>query len=198
MLNFTLRQLQTFLEVARESSVSRAAERLFVTQPAVSMQLKQLEETFGVALFEPVGRNIRLTHAGRDFHTHALAAMGALKDLEAAMADQAGLRNGHLDLAVVSTAKYFVPRLLMRFRAGHPGVDVSLKVDNREKVVGMLARNEVDLVVMGRSPTEVKVESTPFATNPIGVLAPRGHPLARRRVRFSEVAACSFLVREEG
>jgi DNA-binding transcriptional LysR family regulator len=198
MLNYTLRQLQTFLEVARESSVSRAAERLFVTQPAVSMQLRQLEGTFGVALFEPVGRNIRLTHAGQEFQAHALAAMRALKDLEAGMADQAGLRHGHLDLAVVSTAKYFMPRLLVRFRAGHPGVEVSLKVENREKVVGLLTRNEVDLVVMGRSPESVAVEATPFATNPLGVLAPPGHPLARKKATFKQVADCTFLVREQG
>src|SRR4051794_35142194 len=103
MVNYTLRQLHSFIEVARESSVSRAAERLFVTQPAVSMQLRQLEEAFGLALVEPVGRNIRLTHAGQDFLKHAIAAIASLKDLEATMADHVGMKQGRLDLAVVST-----------------------------------------------------------------------------------------------
>ncbi len=197
--NYTLRQLLTFLEVARESSVSRAAERLFVTQPAVSMQLRQLEDAFGVALVEPVGRNIRLTQAGQDFHEHAITAIGALKDLEATMADHVGLKHGRLDLAVVSTCKYFVPMLLMRFGELHPGIEVSLEVENREKVLGMLSRNEVDLVVMGRSPQTLRCQATPFATNPIGVLCAPSHPLAtKKRVRFDAVAACDFLVREEG
>jgi LysR family transcriptional regulator, low CO2-responsive transcriptional regulator len=199
MPNYTLRQLLTFIEVARESSVSRAAERLFVTQPAVSMQLKQLEEAFGVALVEPIGRNIRLTHAGQDFLTHATAALGALKDLEATMADHVGMKHGRLDLAVVSTAKYFVPMLLMRFRTQHAGIEVVLRVENRDKVVGMLSRNEVDLVVMGRPPEGLRCEATPFATNPLGVLCAPEHPLARlKKVRFEAVAECDFLVREEG
>jgi DNA-binding transcriptional LysR family regulator len=197
--NYTLRQLHTFIEVARESSVSRAAERLFVTQPAVSMQLHQLEDAFGVALVEPIGRNIRLTSAGRDFLTHAIAALGALKDLEATMADHVGLKHGRLELAVVSTAKYFVPMLLMKFGRLHPGIEVSLKVENREKVLGLLSRNEVDLVVMGSSPEGLKVQATPFATNPLGVVCAPDHPLARvKKVRFEAVAACDFLVREEG
>jgi DNA-binding transcriptional LysR family regulator len=197
--NYTLRQLQTFIEVAKESSVTRAASRLFVTQPAVSMQLKQLEEAFGVALVEPIGRNIRLTHAGRDFLDHANAALGALKDLEATMADHVGMKQGRLDLAVVTTAKYFVPMLLMRFRTLHPGIEVALQVENRERVVGMLSRNEVDLVVMGRPPDGLPCDATPFATNPLGVLCSPDHPLASlKKVRFESVAACEFLVREDG
>ena len=87
MRPYTLKQIQTFLEVARQESVSKAAERLFVTQPAVSMQIRQLEDAFGLPLVEPLGRNIRLTHAGEAFRTHAIAAMGQFKDLEALMAD---------------------------------------------------------------------------------------------------------------
>ena len=196
---YTLRQLLSFLEIARDGSVSRAAERLHLTQPAVSMQLRQLEDAFGVALVEPSGRNIRLTGAGRDFVDYALKVRGALKDLEATMAAHIGLGHGRLDVAVVSTAKYFVPMLLMRFGELHPGIEVSLKVENREKVVGLLARNEVDMVVMGRSPAELACRATSFATNPLAVIAAPSHVLAkRRRVRFDAVAAHEFLVREEG
>ena len=100
MRPYTLKQIQTFIEVARQRSVSKAAERLFVTQPAVSMQIRQLEDAFGLALIEPMGRNIQLTHAGETFLTHAIAAMGQFKDLESEMAEHVGLKRGHIDLAV--------------------------------------------------------------------------------------------------
>jgi DNA-binding transcriptional LysR family regulator len=197
--NYTLRQLQAFVEVAREQSVSRAAERLFVTQPAVSMQIHQLEEAFNIPLIEHVGRNIRLTRAGEDFHRHALAALGSLRDLEVSMADHLGMKHGRLELAVVTTAKYFVPMLLVRFAELYPKLEVALRVENREKVVGMLTRNEVDLVIMGRAPESVPCEATAFATNPLGILCAPDHPLASpKRVRFEAVAACEFLARERG
>ncbi len=197
--NYTLRQLLTFLEVAREGSVSKAAARLFVTQPAISMQLRQLEGAFGVAIVEPSGRNIRLTHAGRDLLQHAIVAMGALKDLEATMADHVGMKRGRLDLAVVTTAKYFVPMLLMRFQKLHPGMEVVLAVENRERVLGLLSRNEVDLVIMGRAPEGLRCTATPFATNPLGIVAAPSHPLARKKkLPFARIAEHSFLVREQG
>jgi DNA-binding transcriptional LysR family regulator len=199
MRPYTFKQIQTFMEVARQRSVSKAAERLFVTQPAVSMQLRQLEDAFGLALVEPQGRNIRLTHAGEAFLTHATAAMGQFKDLEAAMAEHVGLKKGRIDLAVVSTSKYFIPMLLMRFGSLFPGVDVQLRIDNRENILGLLTRFEVDLVVMGRAPADLDVEATPFATNPMAMLAAPSHPLVRRKqLPFSALAEHRFLVRERG
>ena len=199
MRPYTLKQIQTFMEVARQGSVSKAAERLFVTQPAVSMQVRQLEDAFGLALIEPVGRNIRLTHAGESFLTHAIAAMGQLKDLEAHMAEHVGLKKGRIDLAVVSTAKYFIPMLLVQFGKLFKGIDVQLKIDNRENILGLLARNEADLVVMGRAPAELDCVATPFATNPLTIVAAPGHPLARRKhLPFSALKDYSFVVREEG
>lgn len=199
MRPYTLKQIQTFMEVARQRSVSKAAERLFVTQPAVSMQIRQLEDAFGLALIEPIGRNIRLTHAGEAFLTHATAALGQFKDLEALMAEHVGLKKGRIDLAVVSTAKYFIPMLLVRFARLFEGIDVHLKIDNRENILGLLARNEADLVVMGRAPADLACEATPFASNPLAIVAAPGHPLVRRKqLPFSAVAEYGFVVREEG
>ena len=199
MRPYTFKQIQTFLEVARQRSVSKAAERLFVTQPAVSMQIRQLEEAFGLPLIEPTGRNIRLTQAGEVFQTHAIAAMGQFKDLEATMAEHVGLKRGRIDLAVVSTAKYFIPMLLVQFGKLHPGIEVELKIDNRENTLGLLARNEADLVVMGRAPANLDCEATPFATNPQAFVAAPGHALVRRKhLPFSALADYSFVVREEG
>jgi DNA-binding transcriptional LysR family regulator len=199
MRPYTLKQLQTFIEVARQRSVSKAAERLFVTQPAVSMQIRQLEEVFGLALIEPVGRNIQLTHAGEEFLVHAIAANGQLKDLEASMAGHVGLSKGRIDLAVVSTAKYFVPMLLVRFAKLFAGIDIQLRIDNRENILGMLARNEADLVMMGRAPTDLDCQATPFASNPQAILAAPGHALVRRKqLPFSALAEHRFVVREQG
>ena len=199
MRPYTFKQIQTFLEVARQGSVSKAAERLFVTQPAVSMQLRQLEDAFGLPLVEPLGRNIRLTHAGEAFRNHAIAAMGRFKDLEALLAEHVGLKRGRIDLAVVSTAKYFIPMLLVRFARLYPDIEVQLKIDNRENVLGLLARNEADLVVMGRAPANLDCEAIAFATNPQAVLAPPDHELVRRRsLPFSALGEHRFVVREEG
>jgi DNA-binding transcriptional LysR family regulator len=187
------------MEVARQGSVSKAAERLFVTQPAVSMQIKQLEEAFGLALLEPTGRNIKLTDAGEVFLTHATTAMGQFKDLEALMAEHIGLKRGRIDLAVVSTAKYFIPMLLVRFNKLFPGIDVRLYIENRENVLGMLSRFEVDLVVMGRSPNHIDSEATAFATNPMAMVAAPDHALARRKnVDFTALGDYGFVVREDG
>jgi DNA-binding transcriptional LysR family regulator len=196
---YTLKQIHTFLEVARQKSVSKAAERLFVTQPAVSMQIRQLEQAFGLALIEPMGRSIRLTHAGEVFLNHAQSAMGQLKDLEAQMADHVGLKKGRIDLAVVSTAKYFIPMLLVQFGKLFDGINVQLQIDNRENVLGLLERNEADLVVMGRASSDLECEATPFATNPLAIVAAPNHTLVRRRnLPFTELANHRFVVREEG
>jgi DNA-binding transcriptional LysR family regulator len=199
MRPYTLKQIQTFMEVARQRSVSKAAERLFVTQPAVSMQIRQLEEAFGVPLIEPFGRTIQLTHAGEAFLKHAIAAMGELKDLEAHMAEHVGLKKGRIDLAVVSTAKYFIPMLLVRFGKLFQGIDIQLKIDNRENILGLMARNEADLVVMGRAPAHLDCEATPFATNPLAIVAAPDHILVRRKnLPFTVLGEHRLVVREEG
>ena len=199
MRPYTFKQIQTFIEVARQRSVSKAAERLFVTQPAVSMQIRQLEDAFGLALVEPMGRNIQLTSAGEAFLTYATNAMGQFKDLEALMAEYVGLKKGRLDLAVVSTSKYFIPMLLVRFNRLFPGIDVQLNIDNRDHVLGLMVRNEADLVVMGRAPSHLDCEATVFATNPLVMVAPPDHPLSRRKnLPFSALAEHGFVVREEG
>lgn len=199
MRPYTFKQVQTFMEVARQRSVSKAAEKLFVTQPAVSMQLRQLEDAFGLALVEPQGRNIQLTAAGEAFLTYATSAMSQFKDLEALMAEHVGLKKGRIDLAVVSTAKYFIPMLLVRFGRLYEGIDVNLSIDNRDNVLGLLARNEADLVVMGRTPSHLDCEACAFATNPLGIVAPPEHPLARRKaLPFNALADYRFVVREEG
>lgn len=199
MRRYTLRQLDTFLEVARQLSVSRAAELLHVTQPAVSMQIRQLEEVVGMALYEQAGRKIRLTDAGLDFEAYAIGAVAQLKQLDDAMAQRRGLKKGRVTLAIVSTAKYFVPMLLVKFRKRFPDIEISLQIHNRENIMKLLARNEIDLVVMGRAPDSLDCVATAFATNPLGVVSAPEHPLSRRRgAPLSILDGQEFVVREMG
>lgn len=199
MRRYTLRQLDTFLEVARQLSVSRAADLLHVTQPAVSMQLRQLEEIAGMPLYEQTGRKIRLTDAGQDFETYAIAAVAQLKQLEDAMAQRRGLKKGRVALAMVSTAKYFVPMLLVKFRKRFPDIEVSLQIHNRENIMQLLMRNEIDLVIMGRAPETIDCIATAFATNPLGIISSPEHPLSRRRnAPLSILNDQQFVVRENG
>jgi LysR family transcriptional regulator, low CO2-responsive transcriptional regulator len=199
MRRYTLRQLDTFIEVAREQSVSRAALRLHVTQPAVSMQLRQLEQAVGVPLVQAEGRAIRLTAAGEEFQTLAMRALAQLKDLDDSFAGQRSLKRGKVHLAVVTTAKYFVPMLLVAFRRKFPGVEVKLGLHNREGVLDLLARNEVDLVVMGRAPDTPPCAAEPFASNPMGIVSAPSHPLSRRRrATLAMLKDQEFVVREAG
>jgi len=199
MRRYTLRQLDTFLEVARNLSVSRAADVLHVSQPAVSMQMQQLEAALGLPLYEQAGRKIRLTDAGADVALFASAAAAQLKQLEDAMAQRRGLRRGKVTLAMVSTAKYFVPMLLVKFRKRFPDIDVALHIDNREHIMQLLTRNEIDLVIMGRAPENIDCVATAFATNPLGVISSPEHPLSRRRAApLASLHDQDFVVRENG
>jgi len=199
MKDATVRQLQIFDAAARALSFSRAAEALRLTQPAVSMQIRQLEHFAGVPLFERAGRRLHLTDAGEELVLHARAVLHALDEADEAFAAMKGLRGGRVRLAVVSTAKYFAPRLIARFAQTHPGVEVRLQVDNRDAVVRTLAANDVDVALMGRPPGELDLVAAPFADHPHVIIASPDHPLARRRrVQAEELAREVFLVRERG
>ncbi|HSF48696.1 MAG TPA: LysR family transcriptional regulator, partial [Burkholderiales bacterium] len=152
MLHLTLRQLRVFEAVAKHLSFSRAGDELHLTQPAVSMQIKQLEENVGLPLFEQLGKRVHLTEAGRELRRYSRAIAQQLAELEAIVEELKGIERGRLRVAVVNTANYFVPQLLARFSQRYPGVTVSLYVGNRESVLGQLEENEADLAIMGQPP----------------------------------------------
>jgi DNA-binding transcriptional LysR family regulator len=194
-----LRQLKIFEAVARHLSFSRAAAELHLTQPAVSMQVRSLEAAAGLPLTEQVGKRVFLTEAGAELASHARIVAQQLSEAEGALAAMKGLRGGKLNIGVVSTAKYFMPRLLTAFRAEHPDVELRLGVNNRSAIVRQLADNEIDLAIMGRPPQELETVAEPFAENPLVFVAAPDHPLARvRRIAPQQLAAESFLLRESG
>jgi DNA-binding transcriptional LysR family regulator len=197
--NATVRQLRIFSSVARHRSFTHAARELHLTQPAVSMQVKALEALAGLPLFERVGREVVLSEAGAELLAHAQVALRALEDAEDALAALRGLGTGRVSIAVVSTAKYFAPRLLALFSRAHPGVELKLAVNNRDAVIQLLVDNEVDLAVMGTPPRHLETTAFPFARHPLVIVAAPEHPLAgERRVAVKALADQPFLVREEG
>jgi LysR family transcriptional regulator, low CO2-responsive transcriptional regulator len=197
--NATLHQLKVFEAVARHSSFTRAAEELFLTQPTVSMQVKQLSKTVGLPLFEQVGKRLYLTAAGKELYATCQDVFDRLTQFEIAIADLKGLKQGTLRLAVVTTAKYVIPRILGPFCQRYPGIDVSLTVTNHQYVLESLAANKDDLYILSQLPDESDAQVQTFMENPLVVLAPRSHPLVNEKnIPLARIAEEPFIMREPG
>ncbi len=196
---FTLHQLRVFCAVARTGSFTRAAEELHVSQPAVTMHVKQLERALGVQLLVRSGRSVRFTEAGQTLYEGANRAFSLLEETLAELDAYRGLRRGTLRLAADTTAGvHVVPPYLARFRQLHPDIAVRLAVTNRTEVARRLLLGEVELAVIGRLPEDERLAAEPFLANELVVVAPAGHPLAGRRLTPADLAGESFLLREEG
>lgn len=199
MLHLTLRQLKVFESVARHLSYSRAADELHLTQPAVSMQIKQLESNISLPLFEQLGKRIYLTEAGRELYQYSRSISQQLSDMEVALDELKGMERGKLNISVVTTANYFAPHLLAKFCQRYKGVTVSLNVSNRETVLKQLSDNLIDLAIMGQPPEDLDIDSESFIENPLVVIAPPDHPLCKEQnIPVKRLAKEIFLVRESG
>ncbi|WP_448598715.1 LysR substrate-binding domain-containing protein [Thermoleptolyngbya sp.] len=199
MIHATLHQLKVFEATARHGSFTRAAEELFLTQPTVSMQVKQLTKAIGLPLFEQVGKRLFLTDAGRELFSTCQEIFGKLEQLEMSIADLKGMKQGRLRLAVITTAKYFLPRLLGPFCQKYPGVDISLTVTNHERVIERLGNNQDDLYVMSQLPENLDIVAHPFLDNPLVVIGPKTHPLAKEKnIPLKRLAEETFIMREPG
>ena len=198
-MHFTLRQLQVFDAVARQMSFSRAARELHLTQPAVSMQVKQLEQQAGLPLFEQVGKRLYLTEAGHALHHQTQVIQRQIEETSQTLAALKGVNQGTLDITLISTAKYFAPRYLARFCAPYPGVKLKLTVCNRAALLQRLTDNETDLAIMGHPPEGLEIVAESFARNPHAIIAPPDHPLARmHRIPWRRLEGENFLIREPG
>ncbi|TCJ12256.1 LysR family transcriptional regulator [Parasulfuritortus cantonensis] len=195
----TFRQLEIFEAIARLGSFTRAADELYLTQPTISMQMKKLADTVGVQLIEQVGKKIKLTDAGRELAQASREVFGIMDRFTMSMAERQGLKKGRLALMAVSTASYFAPRLLGEFSHKYPGIEVSLKVTNREQVLAGLADNLADLYILGQPPEDIEVEAKPFMCNPLVILAAPDHPLAGQvDIPLARLAKEPWLMREPG
>ena len=199
MKNATLRQLKVFEAVGRLLSFSRAAEELFLTQPAVSIQVRKLEEQAGNALFEQLGKKIYLTPAGTELLRISRAIIQQFEAAETAMSQFRGISGGRLNVGVISAGDYFFPRLLVEFASRHSGVVLNFTVHNREALLARIADNLTDLAIMVRPPLDADADSVPFAPHPYVIVAPPDHPLVgRKRVPMATLLREDFVVREKG
>ena len=198
-MHTTLRQMKVFQVVAEQLNYTRAARELHLSQPAVSMQVKQLEDAVGLPLFEHTGKKIQLTEAGREIYQYARTLFQTFEEMEEVIAAMKGLGTGHLNIAVASTVNYFAPRLLAAFSRDYPGIDLHLDVANRERLIGLLKANEIDIVLMGLPPEDIELEYEPFMENPLVVIAPPGHRLQHeKKIPASRLSEEVFLLREAG
>ncbi|NEQ98577.1 MAG: LysR family transcriptional regulator [Cyanothece sp. SIO2G6] len=200
MIHATLHQFKVFEATARHGSFTRAAEELFLTQPTVSMQVKQLTKALGLPLFEQVGKRLYLTDAGHELYATCQDIFEKLDQLEMQVADLKGMKQGRLRLAVITTATYFFPRLLGPFCQKYPGIDVSLVVTNHEQAIQRMSNNQDDLYVMSQPPYHLlDITAEPFLDNPLVVMAPKTHDLVHKRnIPLKRLAEEPFIMRESG
>jgi len=195
----TLHQLKIFDTLAAEMSMARTAETLHLTPPAVSIQVKQLSEAVGQPLVEQLGKQLYLTDAGKSVAAACRDLFNRIEILEQELAALDKLEKGHIRVATITTAKYFIPRRLGEFSASHPGAEPTLFVGNRKAVLERLSQNKDDLYVLGEIPDKIKVEAIPFACNRLIAVAYAGHPLAgKKSIPPAALKAEHFILREEG
>lgn len=195
----TLHQLRIFLAVANHGSFARAAETLHLSPPTLSLQVKQLSQTVGQPLFEQLGKKIFLTAAGQTLAEACHDIEIRMERLSQDLAALQGVERGSLKLAILTTVKYTVPKLLGGFCAAHPGIDVAMLVGNRENLLQRLANNQDDLYIMGQPPEQMDVVCEVFADNPLVLVAPPDHPLVgKKKVSPQRLKNEPFILREPG
>lgn len=198
-MHATFRQLQLLLALADKGSITEAARACHVTQPTVSMQLRELADAVGLPLYEQIGRSLYLTAAGEAVARSARAMVAEWEVLEQQIASLKGLKQGRLRVALASTAKYFIPRMLGRFCAAHPEVDIELQVLNRDGVVQRMRNNQDDLYILSMPPGDIRHERVALLDNPLVLISAACHPLASvPRVRPARLRGEPFILRERG
>jgi LysR family transcriptional regulator, low CO2-responsive transcriptional regulator len=163
------------------------------------MQMSQLADTLGMALFEKRGRSLGLTRAGETLMPYAQRVAQTLREAGEAIDALQGLQHGKIRIAIVTTTRYFAPRLIAQFRSEHPQIELEVAIADREDVITRLENDQVDMAIMGRPPTHLHVVAEPFAKHPHGVIAPPGHPLAaKKRLTPAKLGGQPFIARESG
>lgn len=198
-MHVTIRQLKVFDSVARHLSYTKAADDLHLTQPAVSMQIKQLEKAVELPLFEVLGKKVYLTQAGETFHSHAQQILAQLKQAAEEMDALKGIDRGRVRVAIAATVNYFAARLIARFCQLHQNVTINLEVTNRETLLQRLEANEPDMVLMGQPPEEMELDATPFMSNPLIAISAPDHALLKSgRISLGDLAGQPLIMREPG
>lgn len=198
-MDFTLHQLNVFGMVARHRSMTKAAKELHMTQPAVSIQIKQLQDALEIPLIEVISRQVHLTEAGRHLQKMHQAVDNEIESFYATVSQLKGGLEGNLTISAASTAKYFLPYLLGEFQQRYPNIQISLKVTNRDEVLGHLTNNEYNLAILTQVPDDKSIDATPFLDNPLVICAAPDHPLADEPdINIQQLKGEPFIYREPG
>lgn len=198
-MRVTLHQLKVFKQVARLMNYTKAGEFLGLTQPAVSIQIKQLENNLGINLFEKIGKTLYLTPAGKELQVFGDDIFSRFENMDMSLSALKGELQGDFYLSAVTSAKYFTPHLLGAFHKKYPKVNFHLDIVNREQIIHRLQENKDDLVIMGLLPEMMPITSYPFVDNPIIIIASPDHPLAqKKKVQLAELSEHAFIHREKG
>lgn len=199
MIHATLHQLKVFETTARLGSFTKAAEELDITQPTVSSQVKQLTKTVGLPLFEQIGKQLYLTQAGKELFATCQDVFTQLDNFEMKIADFKGTKEGKLRLSVITTAAYFIPRILGSFCQIYPDIDVTLQVINHQQIQERMLNNQDDLYILSQPPEEIDLKSQPFINNPLVVIVRKDHPLANnKQIPLTDLQPYPFIMRESG
>jgi DNA-binding transcriptional LysR family regulator len=197
-MHLTLKQLKVFEAVAAYRSYTEAAKKMHMTQPAVSMQIKHLEDQAGLSLFDRLGRRISITNAGEELLHYSKAIHQQLEEAEQVLEELKGLKRGKLHLTMASTANYFAPQLIAAFHQEYPDAKVNLDVTNRAGLISAVENNTTDMVIMGRPPQDDNLVGIPFMDNPLVAIAAPSHPLAKKKkISLAELQGETFIVREK-
>lgn len=199
LLPATLHQLKVFETAARHGSFTKAAAELSITQPTVSGQIKQLTQTIGTPLFEHIGRKLYLTETGTELLATCQGIFEQLDNFEMKLSALQGAKQGKLKLSVITTAKYFVPRILGEFCQDYPDIEVSLQVINHQQLHDRMLHNQDDLFILSNLPEDLDVNSQPVLENPLVVVARSDHPLAdKKNLPIEVLQGVDFIAREMG
>jgi DNA-binding transcriptional LysR family regulator len=198
-MHLTFRQLRLFQALAEKGSVSAAAKAMHITQPTASMQLKEMSASVGLPLYEVIGKKIFLTEIGHELAYKAREISQTWASFEQLVDSTRGLTRGQLKVAVVSTAKYFMPRLIGAFCKTHPSIDISLEILNRDGVLERLRANKDDLYIMSMPPEDMPLIDEVFMPNPIVVIAAATDPLVKQKhISLADLSQRRFIMREQG
>ena len=198
-MNITLRQISIFIEVARYLSITKAANTLFLTQPAVSMQIKQLEDMVDLPLLNHVGKKLSLTQAGEEFLKYCIRIKNELYAAKELMQEFKGVKRGTLNITVASTLSHFAVQTIKKFLLQHPKIKIKFEVNNRSKVLENLKNSTADIVLMGKPPLDQDLEFSVIKENPLIVIAPKDHKLVdKKNIKLKQLIKHTFVIREQG
>ena len=198
-MHMTFRQMRLFLALADTGSVTAAAKKMHVTQPTASDQLREITATVGLPLYEVISKKVYLTDLGKELAQTVRRIVTEWEAFTQIRDATRGLAHGRLRIAAVSTAKYFIPRLVGEFCKKHPAIDVTLEILNRDGVLSRLRENLDELYIMSMPPTDLELSDAVFMDNPLVMIAPKNHPLTKQKsIPGVKLKAERFILRERG